>query len=598
MSNSLTGGAIKELADSGNYTKPVVQLLALKKLSANTCSGNGTTDRYRVLLSDGVHSNPAMLGVQLNKLVEDNALELFSVIQLDKFVCNPLPDNRRVMIVLEVSILQPGSQVGNKIGLPIPLHVAVARPVGALSPNPQQKGGSVVAQRPAGMHQSSDYRGDFWAHKIAASGNASKKSSLLQDMSQQLTCSICLDHYTVPKTVTPCLHTFCQQCLQETIDTTAKSSGATGKFPCPKCRGNVEFDCPDLPSKKNAAEKQFQTNFDIQSQLEMIKNKIASGCSKHEGEMLIFFCQSCDQLICVMCLGEMHRYCEFITVKEEAECLRAEFESERKELTDKEELLSQHKSNLAELEKTLRNATDMIECLDSCKAEIKDFISEVEQKKQTSIENIKGIQEYPDKSERLIQLMSGTDDLKLLLERETVSNLRQELKNTDCAPTTETLPSWDRLDKMFERLLYSVTDLHQQKAQEEVQEEEVQEEEAQEHKWVVELKKVSTVAASNKRPKGKQRNKKQRAKSLIIVEVRPWDVMVAGDFGIMTAARLDGIAWGDGKLVPMDNGMKKLQMECVVDDNKVNMEELERDLNAWVEYVHSDDPDAFSKLPK
>ena len=36
----------------------------------------------------------AMLAVQLNRLVDDNTMELYSVIQLDRFVCNPLPDNR------------------------------------------------------------------------------------------------------------------------------------------------------------------------------------------------------------------------------------------------------------------------------------------------------------------------------------------------------------------------------------------------------------------------------------------------------------------------------------------------------------------------
>ncbi|XP_072044215.1 replication protein A 70 kDa DNA-binding subunit-like isoform X2 [Amphiura filiformis] len=169
MSHLLTRGAIKEIADGQDYTKPVFQLLALKKLSANSSSGSGATDRYRLLLSDGVHSNSAMLAVQLNKLVDDSTMELFSVIQLDRFVCNPLPDNRRVMIVLEVSILQPGSQVKNKIGNPISLAQA----------NQQQKGGNAAPMgqnlgRPSSTGSGgSGYGGSFANAMVGGSGMGS-----------------------------------------------------------------------------------------------------------------------------------------------------------------------------------------------------------------------------------------------------------------------------------------------------------------------------------------------------------------------------------------------------------------------------------------
>ncbi|XP_072050772.1 uncharacterized protein [Amphiura filiformis] len=593
MSNFLTRGAIKEIADGRDYSKPVFQLLALKKLSANSPSGSGATDRYRLLLSDGVHSNSAMLAVQLNKLIDDSTMELFSVIQLDRFVCNPLPDNRRVMIVLEVSILQPGSHVRNKIGNPVSLAAS------ALLTNQQQIGGpSVVAQRPAWMQQSRGFLGgpsvvaqrpagmqQSRAHKVASGGHMSQKSSLLQDMSQQLTCSICLDHYTIPKTVTPCLHTFCQQCLQETIDTTATSSGPIGKFPCPKCRGNIEFDCPDLPTKKNAAEKQFQTNFDIQSQLEIIKSKITSGCSKHEGEMLIFFCRSCDQLICSLCLGEKHRYCKFITVKEEAECIRAEVESEHKKV-DKEELLSQHRRYLAELENSYKNADTIIACLDAYKADIKDFMCEVKQKKQTSEINIKGVQEYPDKYARLIQLVSGTDDLKLLLERETVSNLRQELRRAnDYAPTTPTLPSEDRLAETLECLSGSVKKMIQKL----------------ELKKVAELKKQSKAAA-DKKPKGKHRRKKQKrdesvAKSWVLLDIKPRDDKT--DLGALELVRtivMDGLVWRNSNLIPIGDGMKKLQIQCEVEDDKVSTDELKNSITAFEDFVQSVDIVAIDKM--
>ncbi|XP_072029055.1 uncharacterized protein [Amphiura filiformis] len=203
--------------------------------------------------------------------------------------------------------------------------------------------------------------------------------------------------------------------------------------------------------------KQFRTNFDIQSQLEIIKNKITSGCPKHKGEMLMFLCQTCDQLICPLCLGEEKhlQYCQFSTVKEAAQLIRAEFESEREDVNKKfindQALLSQHKRHLTQLEKIKCDAADMIKCIDSCKTEIKDFIHEVEQKEQTSKGIINDIQEYQDKNERLIQLMSGTDDVHILLEKENVSALLDDLNWETAytsAPTTE--PSEDHLTQIFE----------------------------------------------------------------------------------------------------------------------------------------------------
>ncbi|XP_071946276.1 replication protein A 70 kDa DNA-binding subunit-like [Antedon mediterranea] len=114
--NQLSSGALKEISvDSKHVDKPIFQLLALKKIGANS----GTNDRYRLLLSDGEHSYSAMLGTQLNSLVSDNKLQSKTIIQLDKYICNTIGEtNKKVMIILEVSIL---SQAKEKIGNPVPL---------------------------------------------------------------------------------------------------------------------------------------------------------------------------------------------------------------------------------------------------------------------------------------------------------------------------------------------------------------------------------------------------------------------------------------------------------------------------------------------
>ena len=35
----------------------------------------------------------------------------------------------------------------------------------------------------------------------------------LKQIDEQLTCSVCLDQYTNPKTL-PCMHNFCLQCIE------------------------------------------------------------------------------------------------------------------------------------------------------------------------------------------------------------------------------------------------------------------------------------------------------------------------------------------------------------------------------------------------
>ncbi|XP_071789766.1 replication protein A 70 kDa DNA-binding subunit-like [Asterias amurensis] len=120
MSVQLSSGALKAINDGTQVDKPVFQLLALKKLNQSTTTNNAV-DRYRILLSDGIHNNSAMLAVQLNQMVTDGNLEANTVICLERYVCNSLAGNRRVVIVLEVKVIATASQVGGKMGNPVAL---------------------------------------------------------------------------------------------------------------------------------------------------------------------------------------------------------------------------------------------------------------------------------------------------------------------------------------------------------------------------------------------------------------------------------------------------------------------------------------------
>lgn len=58
----------------------------------------------------------------------------------------------------------------------------------------------------------------------------------------------------------------------------------------------------------------------------------------------------------------------------------------------------------------------------------------------------------------------------------------------------------------------------------------------------------------------------------------------------------DGLVWGASKLVPVGFGIRKLQINLVVEDDKVSLDELQDELADFEDYVQSSDIVAMQKL--
>uniref|UniRef100_A0A6Q2YNP8 RING-type E3 ubiquitin transferase n=1 Tax=Esox lucius TaxID=8010 RepID=A0A6Q2YNP8_ESOLU len=135
---------------------------------------------------------------------------------------------------------------------------------------------------------------------------------------QFLICSICLDRYNNPK-VLPCLHTFCERCLQNYIPPESLT------LSCPVCR-----QTSILPEKGVSA---LQNNFFITNLMEVLQrdpecsrpeaysvlesvNAATAGiplcCPNHEGKGMEFYCESCETAMCLECTEGEHR--EHVTV--------------------------------------------------------------------------------------------------------------------------------------------------------------------------------------------------------------------------------------------------------------------------------------------
>ncbi|KAG8540745.1 hypothetical protein GDO81_018661 [Engystomops pustulosus] len=88
------------------------------------------------------------------------------------------------------------------------------------------------------------------------------------------------------------------------------------------------------------------------------------------------------------------------------------------------------------------------------------------------------------------------------------------------------------------------------------------------------------------------------AKSSILLDVKPWDdeTDMAKLEECVRTVQMDGLVWGSSKLVPVGYGIKKLQIQCVVEDDKVGTDTLEEEITKFEDYVQSVDIAAFNKI--
>ena len=80
---------------------------------------------------------------------------------------------------------------------------------------------------------------------------------MLEEVSDELSCSICLDVLCEPKTL-PCLHSFCKTCLEDIVQ-----AGLNKELLCPNCRKPFVVPGNSIDS--------FPTNFQLISLIERLK---------------------------------------------------------------------------------------------------------------------------------------------------------------------------------------------------------------------------------------------------------------------------------------------------------------------------------------
>ena len=128
-----------------------------------------------------------------------------------------------------------------------------------------------------------------------ASGGTVPVEKEWQQIEEEITCSICGDLFTDPKTI-PCLHTFCKRCIEKSIESNKKMASIVC---CPLCRAPLPRD--DISS--------VPTNFTINRLVEIFGKRkeagkslqITCGNCGENGSPAITWCVDCETSLCQQC---------------------------------------------------------------------------------------------------------------------------------------------------------------------------------------------------------------------------------------------------------------------------------------------------------
>ena len=261
---------------------------------------------------------------------------------------------------------------------------------------------------------------------------------LFKNLKKQVTCSICLDTYTEPKTIS-CLHTFCCECLERH----ARVSQRQGKFRCPECQAEI-----NLP-EGNRFER-LPNSFFHKSLLGVIEAEDRQAiprqqqgtCSQHTEERVRYYCSSCEVYVCPICVTEDHRGHAFDvlekavqegkksimsaveTIKEKANLFGAELRKLEETSEDVEMIIAIAKQEVSEaaehvITKTRQQEKQLLESLEMTRRKRIERINSAKQELESLIKIINRAAEF---AENLVQRRSDRDIIQ------NKNKLRQKLE--------------------------------------------------------------------------------------------------------------------------------------------------------------------------
>ena len=241
---------------------------------------------------------------------------------------------------------------------------------------------------------------------------SSSSPGLRRKLEKELTCPVCLDHYTNPK-ILPCHHSFCEHCL-EGVPLDKKNE--TYYLSCPTCR-----HCTELPEEGAGA---FPVAFHLNNLKEMysltkktadLSNPQEATCSDH-GKPFEFFCETCDTVICSHCSVRNHKHHEYDLISDSytkhcqklRECLSP--------VEGKKEVVKKVLSALAEREGEIRERGEgVLEEIHEMVEEMMNVLRESERKlteqaKRVTDAKLKVLSEQMKSAEMSLSVLEDVED--------------------------------------------------------------------------------------------------------------------------------------------------------------------------------------------
>lgn len=113
-----------------------------------------------------------------------------------------------------------------------------------------------------------------------------------------------------------------------------------------------------------------------------------------------------------------------------------------------------------------------------------------------------------------------------------------------------------------------------------------------------EAEKVKAQRVAAYEEKKSKKPSKGVAKSIVTLDIKPWDDETNMEELIANVLSIDrdGLKWGAHKLVPQGYGINKLQINMVVEDDKISMDDIQETVEADEDHVQSTDVAAMQKL--
>ena len=225
-----------------------------------------------------------------------------------------------------------------------------------------------------------------------------KTTEVLKKVDDQLTCAICIEHYTDPRAL-PCQHIYCKKCIDKML--LAEEQRHHNEFDCPTCRKSCILSGGGASTLPCAY--YINSLLDIHSLLMKTANASHQECSLHKKPKDIL-CETCDELICYRCIyAEKH-------------------DNHRDKTILVDELLEKHKREVC---KHLQPLKDKIEQVRQLRIVFDDTKKSIEKQGEMVKKEIGvAVQKHMT---RLAELMKSLEDLRTSLLELADNGTRQKL---------------------------------------------------------------------------------------------------------------------------------------------------------------------------